>query len=60
MRYLHECDDCEFLGVIDVYDVHYCHRENTMIYRHGVEDRYTTISLRGRVVSVRSDCRVMA
>jgi hypothetical protein len=45
MRYPHDCSDCDFLGLLDNYDVYYCHRENTMIYRHGAEENYTTMSM---------------
>ena len=49
MRYPHECGDCTFLSPLDKYDVYYCSRENTMIYRDGPDGEYTTIPLRGLV-----------
>ena len=52
MRYTHECDECTFLSPLDKYDVYYCSRENTMIYRHGEEGDYTTIPLRGLVTAI--------
>lgn len=49
MRYPHDCDQCHYLGLLDNYDVYYCAKPNIMIYRHGPDDKYTTIPLRGLV-----------
>ena len=49
MRYPHDCDQCTFLGLLDNYDVYYCAKPNTMIYRDGPDGEYTTIPLRGLV-----------
>ena len=49
MRYPHDCTNCKFLGYLDNYDVYYCAKPNTMVYRDGPDGEYTTIPLRGLV-----------
>ena len=51
-RYQHDCTICRFVGYLDRYDVYYCSKENTMIYRNGPDGEYTTIPLRGLVTPI--------
>lgn len=32
-RYMHDCDQCLFLGTYDFYDLYYCDKEPTIICR---------------------------
>jgi hypothetical protein len=39
-RYLHDCEECVFLGVHEQYDLYFCAANPTVIARYGTEGDY--------------------
>jgi hypothetical protein len=39
-RYLHDCEECVFLGTHERYDLYFCAATPTVIARYGVEGDY--------------------
>lgn len=39
-RYLHDCEECVFLGTHDRYDLYYCEANPTVIARYGTDGDY--------------------
>jgi len=34
-KFIHDCDNCIFLGIYEEYDLYYCDNEPTIIARYG-------------------------
>jgi hypothetical protein len=41
-RYIHDCEECVFLGTHSKYDLYYCKANPTVIARYGTEGDYTS------------------
>lgn len=39
-RYLHDCEECVFLGTHERYDLYYCNANPTVIARYGKDGDY--------------------
>lgn len=59
-RYMHDCEECVFLGTHDQYDLYYCEANPTVIARYGAEGDYLSGLLLASLVPVLAIATVRA